>query len=140
MTIQEFVMNHTIRGECKCGQCVDVGTKPDPTGHTVDMVFFKVAPVGEPSAEEFEAITKNTRGEFTSCDPLDGKHHNYIELGGWIGDQGLAMMYMGLGTALGVFELLSPVTMLHIASDDPLAKQIAGSGLLSVTRSAHRPK
>lgn len=123
---------HTIRGECTCGKCIGVGTKPDPTGHTADLVFFKVAANGKPSAEEFKRLTTEAHGEFGNCDPLDGKEHNYLELGGWIGDQGLAMQYMALGSLLGVFSLLTPITMLKLPADDPLVKEMAGMGLIAV--------
>ena len=39
----DYVLKHTERGECNCGQCLDRGDKPDPVGHTVDLGFFKVA-------------------------------------------------------------------------------------------------
>ena len=56
-------------------------------------------------------LTQKHRGEFGDCDPMDGGEHNYMELGGWIGDQGIAMQYMGLGVLLGVFNLLSPAML-----------------------------
>ena len=40
----ELVMLYADRGECKCGRCIDKGEKADPTGHVVDLVFFKVQP------------------------------------------------------------------------------------------------
>src|ERR1035438_6545721 len=132
MTIQEYVTNHTERGECKCGKCADVGTKPDPIGHTADIVFFKVKAVNSPSIEEFKRLTEDAKGEFCAVNPFDGKEHSYLELGGWIGDQGLAMQYMGLGTLLGLFQLLTPITMLGLAADDPLTQKMAGAGMISV--------
>ena len=54
-----------------------------------------------------------------------------MELGGWIGDQGIAMQYMGLGVLLGVFNLLSPA-MLGLTPDDPMFKQMLGMGMLSI--------
>lgn len=132
MTIQEYVRRHTIRGECKCGKCCDVGTQPDPVGHTADVVFFKVAAVESPSVEDFKRLTSETRGAFGDCDPFDRKEHNYLELGGWIGDQGLAMQYMALGTLLGAFDLLTPITMLGLKADDPLSQQMAEAGMISI--------
>jgi len=107
-SLVDYVLRHTERGECNCGRCLDRGDKPDPDGHTVDLGFFKVA-----------------------ANPLDGGEHNYMQLGGWIGDQGLAMQYMGLGVLLGVFKLLSP-SMLGITSDDPMFMQMIGAGFLSI--------
>ena len=36
---------------------------------------------------------------------------SYIELGAWIGDQGLALALMGLGSALGIWGIITPQTL-----------------------------
>ncbi len=129
MTLIEFVNAHTDRGECRCGKCFDRGMQPDPTGHVADMVFFPVAAVDSPDRAEFERLIRETPGEFCKCNPLDGQEHGYIELGGWLGDQGLALKFMGLGSLLGVFMLLTP-KMMGVSED--LAMQMAGMGLVTV--------
>jgi hypothetical protein len=96
------------------------------------MVFFKVVAAENPSLEDFKRLTSETRGEFGECNPFDGNEHNYLELGGWIGDQGLAMQYMALGTLLGAFDLLTPITMLKLKANDSLTLELAGSGMISV--------
>lgn len=106
--IGNYVMDHTARGECRCGRCIDRGDAPDPTGHSVDLIFFPVSARNEPDAETFRRLTREHKGEFVDMDPFDGQGHGYIELGAWIGDQGLAMQYMGLGALLDVFELIAP--------------------------------
>lgn len=128
--LMHYVIKHTERGECHCGQCMDAGNKEDPKGHVANLGFFKVAAI-DANKEEFVRLTKSHNGEFCAVDPFDGKEHSYMELGAWIGDQGLAMQYMGLGTILGVFELLSP-SILGIAEDDPMFMQLCGAGLLTV--------
>jgi hypothetical protein len=130
MTITDYIVAHVDRGECKCGKCIDVADKADPVGHTADLVFFKVAAKGEPSADEFRRLTEQHKGEFADCNPFDGNEHGYMELGGWIGDQGLALMYMGLGAVLGVFELLTPRLLPGLP--ESLVMQMAGSGLVTV--------
>ena len=132
MTLNEYIQTHTERGECKCGKCCDVGQKPDPSGHTADMIFFKVAIVGNPTVEEFAKLTKGHHGEFCECNPLDGKEHNYLELGGWIGDQGRALQYMALGVLLGKFKLLTPRTMFGGLIDEKMVQQMAGAGMVAV--------
>lgn len=124
MNLTDYVLAHTDRGECRCGKCI-----PDPEGHTADVYFFPVAIRNAPSLDEFKALTAAHRGEFTECDPFDGKEHSYIELGGWIGDQGLAMQYMGLGALLGAFTLLTP-KLLPIPKE--LQDQMAGAGMVSI--------
>ena len=132
-TIADYVMTQSVRGECQCGRCCDKGEAPDPTGHTVDMVFFKVAAVEGSEATRFRELTHRHRGVFGEIDPLDGAEHSYLELGGWVGDQGIALQYMALGTLLGVFKLLSPLTILPPAlRTEQLIQQLAGAGYLSV--------
>ena len=151
MNLVEYVQKFSERGECKCGHCGDKGNLPDPvglpadappeervsdilsgTGHTADLMFFKVAKKEGATAEEFIRLTKEHKGEFQACDPLDGAEHNYLELGAWIGDQGGAMQYMGLGSLLGVFSLLTPRTMLPKELADEMGMQMAGQGMVAV--------
>lgn len=137
MRLGDFVLAHTDRGECKCGKCIDVGFKPDPSGpHTVNMIFFKVAgrliEDQETMKTTFRSLTTAHKGAYEEVNPFDGKEHGYLELGAWIGDQGIAMQYMALGVLLGQFQLLSPLTVLHLAKDDPLVVQLAGAGYLMV--------
>lgn len=131
--IQAFVSRFTVRGECKCGRCVDVGSAPDPEGeHTINMVFFKVGLNGKPSAEDFIALSKIHKGVFGDVDVFDGKEHGFVELGGWLGSQGLAINYMALGVMLGVFDLFSPFTVMGADVPQDLANQLAQSGFLTV--------
>lgn len=134
MELGEYVLSHTERGECQCGSCIDTAynaNQPKPENHTIDMCFFTLAATNEPDAEEFKELTAAHQGEFCECNPLDGKEHSYLELGGWIGDQGLALQYMGLGAALGVFTLLTPKTVIKGIGDE-LAMQMAGMGFVTV--------
>lgn len=127
----DLVVQHTLRGECRCGRCIDVIGRPDPDGHTTDLVFFKVARKGDLSIAEFREASAAHQGEFNEVDVFDGAEHGYMELGGWIGDQGLALQYMGLGVLLGVFKLFTP-KMLMPWLDDETEMQIAGRGFVTV--------
>lgn len=134
MGIAKYVADHTERGECKCGRCIDVGSAPDPSGpHTVDMIMFKVAAKGEPSADEFRRLTREHQGYYAQLNVFDGAEHGYIELGGWIGDQGMALRYMALGAALGVFDLLTPRTILPAGTlPEEMIMQAAQNGFVTV--------
>jgi hypothetical protein len=79
-------------------------------------------------------LTREHRGEFGPCDPLDGREHSYLELGGWIGDQGRALQYMALGSLLGVFDLLTPRSVIGPTIDEQLAMKLAGAGYVTVKR------
>lgn len=130
--LASYVLQHTRRGDCLCGSCCDAQDGSQPTGHTADLVFFRVVSENSPSREEFERLTReNGAGVFSSVDPLDGKEHSYLELGAWLGDQSIAMQYMGLGSLLGSFKLLTPKTL---KLPDDLAMQMAQRGFLSVIK------
>lgn len=134
MNLVEYVISHTDRTECKCGQCFMPVQGPEEFNpHTADMIFFRVSKVGEPKVDEFKKLIAEWPGEFGSTvNPLDGKDHSYLELGGWIGDQGIAMQFMGLGVLLGIFNLLTPVTLFKMESGSAEALEFAGLGLVAV--------
>lgn len=105
-----------------------------PVDGAVNMVFFQVECVGKPQAEQLLALVRAHRGEFATLDVLDGIEHSYIDLGAWIGDQGVALRFMALGTALGVFELFTPKAILGQACDDETEARMAGMGYITVRR------
>ena len=140
--LYEYMQKHAERGECRCGKCLDRVEHPEqyqPGGHTADVVFFKVAAKadehGTPaSADELKALVKaNVKGAYGDVDLFDGKEHNYLELGGWIGDQGAALTLMGLGTVLGLWRLLTPSSVFGNLIPDDLKQQLAGAGMIAVT-------
>ena len=128
--LAEYVLAHVERGQCRCGLCID-GGETQPEGHTVDMVFFELIGVNNPDSDKLTQLIKEHVGSFNEVDLFDGKEHGYIEIGGWIGDQGLALMLMGLGVRLGLWSLLSP-KMLGLDSSDELSKKMVGLGYLSI--------
>lgn len=131
-----YVHKYVERGECTCGRCVDSVDKPgekQPVGHTADMVFFRVKAKEGADAETLRKLVKESGGgEYYCVDMFDGKEHGYMEVGGWMGDQGTALMLMGLGSLLGLWKLMTPVTVLKLDSDDPTCKQLAGMGMVTV--------
>jgi len=123
----EYITKNTVRGDCTCGKCIDKKEDPQqPSGHTVDLIFFKVAKKDSANKEIFFELVKK---EFPHW--LDGKEHSYLEIGADIGDQGIALMTMGLGNLLGVWDLLSPETMTPFLPRE-LKLQMAGQGLITI--------
>ena len=145
----EYVREHTERGECKCGKCIDVGNRPDPVPsdteewkdpaslirnlsntHTADLVFFKCVTRNDPDRDELLSLVKEHSAEFgDGIDPFDGEEHNCLEIGGWIGDQGGAMQFMALASLLWLCTLLTPAILTIPAS---LQQQLAGAGMISI--------
>lgn len=132
--LQEYVMKNAVRGDCVCGKCADAVKNPkQPQGHTADMIFFKVSAGPDANADRLrELIKANVRGSFCDVDLFDGEEHSYLEVGGWIGDQGAALMLMGLGSILGLWKLLTPYTVLGSKLPKEVAMQAAGAGYVSI--------
>ena len=106
MTLQEYVIRHTLRGSCTCGKCVDAPDQRQiPPGHTIDVGYFKVAIRNNPDVETFKELIRHTPGSYQPLNPFDGQPHNFMEVGGWLGDQGVALMFMALGEGLGLWKV-----------------------------------
>ena len=124
----KYVVEHTMRGECTCGQRIDVSPntkKNQSNDHIADVQFFKVVLKNNPSDADKEImkndliqLIKNHKGEFNEVNLFDENEHNFIEIGGWIGDQGLALMLMGMGELLGIWELRAPNKLAKDFSDE----------------------
>lgn len=103
-----------------------------------NVVFFSVLANPDAEAETLRALIASHKGPFGDVDVFDGKDHSYIELGGWLGDQGTALDLIGLGTQLKLWTLLSPRTVFKDAMTDELEQQMAGSGYISLQASLAR--
>jgi len=128
MNLYDYVLTYAVRGVCTCGKCCDAPDNPEekqPEGHTVDLTFFKVATKGG-NKDEFLSLVKAEHPDW-----LDGKEHNYLQVGGDMGDQDIALMTIGLGHLLGAWKALSPETMMPFLSPD-LKQQMAGGGMVSL--------
>jgi hypothetical protein len=139
--LRDYVRSHTDRTACRCGQCITSGPDHLPGDdnewsvgafrpHTADMVFFEVSATNNPDPDTLRRLLQeNVQGEFGDLNMLDNQEHSYIEVGGWIGDQGLAMQLMGLGWLLGLWQCMTPKL---IGLDGDLAMQMAGAGYVSL--------
>jgi len=128
MKLVEYVQEHAVRGECTCGHCVDAPENPEhhqPAGDTVDLTFFRVA-AKDADKDVFLNLVKE---EFPKY--LDGEEHNYLEVGGDLGDQGVALMMIGLGHLLKVWSVLCPETLMPFLPSE-LKQQMAGMGMVSL--------
>ncbi len=130
--LSDYIMAHTDRGECQCGRCFDKGNTPDPKGHTADVMFFLVCAKNDPDLEKLRRLTKEHHGEFGTVNVLDGEEHGYIELGGWLGSQDVALRFMGLGSLLEMFDLMTPKNMLPKGTPNDLLIQLATSGMVTI--------
>ena len=97
-----------------------------------DVIFFKVVAVNDPIVDDFIAALKEHSGEFCEVDVFDGKEHNYIELGGWLGSQDYALRLIGLGAELKVWDLLTPKTMLGDLITEDIMQLMVGMGMVAL--------
>ena len=150
--IAKYVSKYTTRGPCQCGRCFDAVENPEtkqPKGpHTADLYHFHVslrnAEDGTTATAEhlLELIQQSrvcisdTTGESLSIDP--GQEYNYIHLGGWLGDQGLAMMFMGLCHILELGQVITPNVLPGV--DQDLKDRMAGAGFISIIMGDMKPK
>ncbi len=132
MTLDQYILSHSERNACRCGKCIDVDKDYPLSGHTANMVFFDVTMKNSPTKEELFEVIKEHKGVFGETNIFDGAEHTYMELGGWVGDQGMALQLMGLGSLLDVWDLLTPYTMFGKDFDLDLARQMAGQGMVSI--------
>jgi len=133
----DYIRLYSVRGACQCGKCADAPPNPkqhQPTDHTADLCFFKVSAIPGIDAERLrELVNANKEGHNgITLDFFDGEEHSYIEIGGWIGDQGLALTLMGLGAVCGLWKLLTPRTMMGNLIPDDLIMKMAGAGYVTV--------
>lgn len=129
MNLAEYVLAHCVRGPCQCGKCIDAQENPkehQPEGHAADLVFFKVAATNEPDRGKFLDLVKAGYPNW-----LDGKEHSYIEMGADMGDQGIALMTMGLGELLIAWKLLTPNSLTPLL-DEELKMRMAGMGMVTI--------
>ncbi len=119
----EYIRKHTARGECQCGLCIDKGPERPAPEHSVNVHFFWVSAVGEPTKEELRGHLERDYPDF---ERLKGGP-SYIEIGGEIGDQGLALLLIGLGGLVGLWPVITPETV-GFTGDE--AKAMAGHGFV----------
>ncbi|MDB2682884.1 hypothetical protein N9Z27_01360 [Alphaproteobacteria bacterium] len=102
-----------------------------------DVGFFKVAKRGEGTKEELIELVRNSeQGMFgVNVNPYDGRGHNYMELGGWIGDQEMAMRFMGLSAHFGLTNLITPRSSFGDKISEEQEQRYLGNGFLHIQSS-----
>lgn len=109
-----------------------------PAAKCADLCFFKVVLCGSPSADVLvDLVQTHSRGP-RPVYVLDSCEHNYLELGAWLGSQELALRLMGMGSLLGVWKLLTPLTVLGENAPPALVDQLAGAGMLTIVAPRRR--
>ena len=97
----------------------------------VDVVFFKVAMRVKLTEGELAGSKESVSEMLKAIDYpyMDDKEHTYIEVGGWLGDQEMALRLFALGELLGLWRVITPKTMFGDLNDEQI-KELAGKGLV----------
>lgn len=104
----------------------------ESTDKSADLVFFKVEIKEDTSAETLSNLI-DTYTELNYDLFLESnKEYNYITLGAWLGDQGLALKFIGMCSLLKLGNLLTPYTVFGVIMTKDVASQLAGQGLVSI--------
>lgn len=120
---------------------IEVYAFPDslnvPAGRPlVDVVFFQVAftetAADLTAADLLSLVGDAEHGEFADMpiDTLRREPQSYIALGGWLGDQGLALCFMALCQHKGVGKVISLRDLVGSAASDAEVRRAAGAGML----------
>jgi hypothetical protein len=84
-----------------------------------------VLTVNGPRREHFLKLVRSHVEKKPGCDPLDGQLHSLEEVTRWIGIRELALRFIGLGVALGVFQLAAPWKRDREESHESMIKRLA---------------
>ena len=102
----------------------------DPSISNVEF-FLVQTDTSKINASQLKDMILNHLGEFDQVDPFDGKEHNYIELGAFLGDQGLALCLMGMGETLGLWKLLTPSKLMPFLPKE-VRDKLVGNGMIAI--------
>ncbi len=112
---------HIIIQEC-------TGYPKDPSCEMVDLVLLKVGVRAE-IAEKHKASLIEFLRTYPQPERL-AQGPSYIEVGAEIGDQGMALALFAVGHVLGLWKIITPMTMGVMGED---ARQMAGAGFVMIS-------
>lgn len=102
----------------------------------IDVHFFRVV-TWDVDPAEFRKLFEATLSDFGGHGEFGDlslervkKGPGYIELGGHVGDQGMALLLMGLGEAAGCWKVVTPLTL---GLTGEAADSLAGGGMVMIT-------
>lgn len=106
----------------------------EPSDEAVDVFFIRVQVVQLASdRDRFLQLLRAAladHGEFCDLTPERlSQGPSYIELGGWLGDQTVALMFIALGARLDLWDVITPATF---GVQGEAAKELAGNGMVLV--------
>lgn len=101
---------------------------PEGASSPVDLHFINVV-VHPEAGGRYQAVRDALSAECPDLDRLT-QGPSYIEVGGWLGDQELALRLFALGQAYGWWKVITPALMGFTGEE---ADAMAGSGFVMVS-------
>jgi len=103
----------------------------EPQEGSVDVGFLHVVqfPLSKVTKEEFVQAIRDAEDGFYQKLTIEElkRGPSYIAIGAWIGDQTLALEFMGLGAILGLWKIVTPAVL---GIEGEAAKQMMGMGFV----------
>lgn len=125
--LTEYIAKIARRGQCQCGKCADYRKdldRPAPE-HSANVHFFWVSQEGG-DGSHLRALLEQ---HYPNLERLkDGP--SYIEMGGDLDSQELALMLIGVGNVLGLWQAITPASF---GITGPEANELAGKGMVMCT-------
>lgn len=127
----DVITERTTEGGMKVIEVYGYPPKPEHE-RLIDLHFIWVGGVEGNSPEHlrdlFEAALEYKNGEFGAIDRDRAKGGpSYIEWGGWLGSQDIALQMLGLGELLGWWEVVTPE---RLGMPPDVADMMAGQGMI----------
>lgn len=115
-TLAMYVMEYSHMGD-------------EPRPGSIDVGFFHVMVLGA-REDAFIRLTTEHQSDVL-IDPFENQMHDYITLGAWLGDQGIALRWMAMAKHFGLVDLYTPRTFMPSLTDEE-NKKMCGKGLVIV--------
>lgn len=125
--LTEYIAKIARRGECQCGKCADYRKdmdRPAPE-HSANVHFFWVSQEGG-DGSRLRALLQQY---YPSPERLEGGP-SYIEIGAELDSQELALLLIGVGAVLGLWQAVTPASF---GITGPEAAELAGKGMVMCT-------
>lgn len=122
----QYILTNSNRGECQCGKCCDKAPDRDAPAHNVNVHFFWVSKDDKCDPDELRRLII---AGYPDVERLKAGP-SYIEIGGALGSQDIALRLMGLGELCGLWDVITPA---KLRMEGPIADQMAGNGFVMIT-------
>jgi hypothetical protein len=121
--LTDFIHNHIVGAI----------NEPPKNPKIIDVYFYKIGITGDPDKDEFMHLIETFEGRFIDrVNLFDGKEHDFMELGAWLGSQMTALGFMAIGAYFELWDVLTPNNMLPASATQEIKDLLARSGFVAI--------